>query len=161
MKYNVTPERGNMALKKFPEDSRSRRMWLIKYDERTRTSTFASGYLLLWPSRHVRAYYSMPKPGPGFLCSDLLHHETFRPLFGRPALVPLVLGYSRALVGVDTGSSEVIQKTPHSLFFLPLHAARKTPRTLAASCLPCAPQIRPRGSASCAKSPRCSHFISL
>ena len=37
---------------------------------------------------------------------------------------PLVLGYSRPLVGVNTESSEVIQEIPRPLFFLPPHTAR-------------------------------------
>ena len=49
----------------------------------------------------------------------------FRPLFCRSAPFPLVLGCcSRQLVGVDAGSSEVVQETPHPLFFLAPHTAR-------------------------------------
>ena len=42
----------------------------------------------------------------------------FRPLFCRSAPFPLVLGCSRPLVGVDAESSEFVQETPHTLFFL-------------------------------------------
>ena len=48
----------------------------------------------------------------------------FRPLFRRSALFPLVLGCCRPLVGVDAESSEVVQETPHPLFFLAPHTAR-------------------------------------
>ena len=61
---------------------------------------------------------------PGFLCSDPFRHETFRPLFRRPATSPFVLGCSRLLVGVDAESSEVVQETPHQLSFLAPHTAR-------------------------------------
>ena len=50
-------------------------------------------------------------------------HEILRPLFRRSAPFPLVLGCSRPLVGVDAESSEVVQETPHSLFFLAPHTA--------------------------------------
>ena len=66
----------------------------------------------------------MPYSSPGFLCSDPFRHETFHPLFHRPAPFPLVLGCSRLLVGVDAEGSEVVQETPHPLFFLAPHAAR-------------------------------------
>ena len=66
----------------------------------------------------------MPQSIPSFFCSDLFHHETFRPLFRRLAPFPLVLGCSRPLVGVDTKSSEVVQETPYPLIFLPVYAAR-------------------------------------
>ena len=48
----------------------------------------------------------------------------FRPLFRRSASFPLVLDCSRPLVGVDAESFEVVQETPHPLFFLPPHTAR-------------------------------------
>ena len=48
----------------------------------------------------------------------------FRPLFCRSAPFPLVLGCSRPLVGVHAESSEVVQETPHPLFFLAPHTAR-------------------------------------
>ena len=48
----------------------------------------------------------------------------FRPLFCRFAPFPLVLGCSRPLGGVDAESSEVVQETPHLLFFLASHTAR-------------------------------------
>ena len=51
-------------------------------------------------------------------------HEMSRPLFRRSAPFPLVLGCSCPLVGVDAESSEVVQETPHRLFFLPPHTAR-------------------------------------
>ena len=96
------------------------------HGERTRTSPHALSYLPLDLSGHVRAYYCMPLSSPGFLCSDQLCHETFRPLFRRPAQFPLVLSCSRPLVGVDAKSSEVVQETPppHPFFFLTPHAAR-------------------------------------
>ena len=37
---------------------------------------------------------------------------------------------SRPLVGVDTERSELVQETPHPLFFLPPHAARAPPSFL-------------------------------
>ena len=40
-------------------------------------------------------------------------------MFLRLASFLLVLGYSRPLVGFNTESSELIQETPHSFFFLP------------------------------------------
>ena len=59
----------------------------------------------------------MPRSNPGFLCySDPFRHKTFRPLFFRLAAFPLVLGYSRPLVGVNTESSEVIREIPPSTF---------------------------------------------
>ena len=108
----------------LPEDTSSRHLCLINYDERTSTSTLTLSYPLLGPSRHVRVYYSMPQSSPSFFCSYLFYHETFRPLFHRLAPFPLVLGCSRLLVGVGTKSSEVVQETPYPLFSLPLHAAR-------------------------------------
>ena len=51
-------------------------------------------------------------------------HEMFRPLFCHSAPFSLVLGCSRPLVDVDAKSSEVVQETPHSLFFLVPHTAR-------------------------------------
>ena len=60
----------------------------------------------------------------GFFCSDPFCHEMFCPLFCRSAPSPLVLGCSRPLlVGVDAESSEVVQETPHPLFFLAPHTA--------------------------------------
>ena len=45
-------------------------------------------------------------------------------LFCRSAPFPLVLGCGRPLlVGVDAESSEVVQETPHLLFFLAPHTA--------------------------------------
>ena len=95
-------------------------LWLINYDRRTSRSTLSLGHPLIGPSRHVRVYYCMPKSSPGFLCSDLYCHETFRPLFRRPAPFPLLPGCSsRPLVGVNTESSEFVQETTHPLFFRP------------------------------------------
>ena len=111
-----------------PEDTSSRHLWLINYGERTSTSPLPLGYPLLGPSRHVRAYYCMAKSSNSlfiYSSSDPSRHETFRPLFRRPASSPLVLGCcSRSMVGVDAKSSEVVQETPHPLFFLIPHAAR-------------------------------------
>ena len=55
--------------------------------------------------------------------------------------------------------------TPSTLFPGPPHSPRPPPflrisRTLAVSYPPCAPQIPQTRSASCVKSPRCSHFPS-
>ena len=47
----------------------------------TSTSPLGLGYPLLAPSRHVRAYDSMPLSSLGFLCSDPFCHEMFHPLF--------------------------------------------------------------------------------
>ena len=58
-----------------------------------------------------------------FFCSDPFCHEMFRTLFCRSAPFPLVLGCSRPLVGVDAESSEVVQETPHTLFFVAPHTA--------------------------------------
>ena len=69
---------------------------------------------------HITACQS----SPGVLCSDPFRHETFRPLFRRPTPFPIVLGCSRLLVGVDAGSSEVVQETSHPFFSLPPYAAR-------------------------------------
>ena len=117
-----------------PEFTSSRHMWLINYDERTSTSPLALGYPLISPFRHVRTYYCMSQSSPGFLCSDPSRHETFRPLFRRPAPSPLVLGCnrplmiglgcSRPLIGNDAEGSEVVQETPHPLFSLGPHTAR-------------------------------------
>ena len=57
---------------------------------------------------------------PNILCSDQFYHETFRPLSRRLAPFPLILGRRRPLVGVDTESSEIIQRASHPLFFRPL-----------------------------------------
>ena len=84
----------------------------------------ALGYPLFGPSRHVRAYRCMPLSSLGFLCNDPFRHEMFRPLFCRSAPPPFVLGCSHPLVGVDTESSEIVQKTLHPLFFLAPHTAR-------------------------------------
>ena len=59
---NVTLEKGNIAsanknAKKRPEGARSRHVWLIKYGERTCTSTLALGYPLLGLFRLIRAYW--------------------------------------------------------------------------------------------------------
>ena len=54
----------------------------------------ALGYPLLGLSRHIREYCCMPKSSSGFLCNDPFRNQTFRPLFRRLALFPLVLGYS-------------------------------------------------------------------
>ena len=61
----------------------------------------------------------MPQCSPGSLYRDPLRHEKLRPLFGCPIPFPLVLGCGRPLVGLDTESSEVVQKAPHPLLFLP------------------------------------------
>ena len=59
---------------------------------------------------------------PCFSCHNPSCHKMFRPLFCRSAPSPLVLGCSRPLVvGVDAESSEVVQETPHPLFFLAPH----------------------------------------
>ena len=47
-----------------------------------------------------------------------------RPVFRRSAQFPLILGCSWPLVGVDAESSEVVQETPHPLFFLASYTAR-------------------------------------
>ena len=60
----------------------------------------------------------MPWSSLGFLYNHPFRHEMFRPLFCRSAPFPLVLGCSRPLVGVDAEGSEVVQETPHPLFFL-------------------------------------------
>ena len=92
------------------EPARARLLWAI---------------LFLTLPCHVPVYYFMPKSSPDFVCSDPFCHETFRPsLFRRLAPFLAILGCSRPLVGVDTGSSEVVQETPHPLFFLLSHAAR-------------------------------------
>ena len=109
---------------KRPEDTSSRHLWLVNKGERTSTSPLALGYPLLGSSRHVRAYNCMPYSSLGFLCNDPFSHEMFRPLFCRSAPFPLVLGCSRLLVGVDAERSEIVQETPHPLFFLALHTAR-------------------------------------
>ena len=139
---------------------------VVNHGERTKTSPLALGYPLLRPSRHVRVYYCTPLSSPGFLCSDPFRHETFRPFFRRPAQFPLVLDCSRPLVGVDAESSEVVQETPHPVFFLGSPRSPRPPpilrtsRTSAVSYRPCAPQIPRTRSASCVKSPRCSHLPS-
>ena len=46
--------------------------------------------------------------------AEFFCHKTFRLLFHRLAPFPLVLGYSRPLVGVNTEGSEVVYKTPPS-----------------------------------------------
>ena len=103
---------------------------------------------------------------PWFFCNDPFCHEMFRPLFCRSAPFSLVLGCSRSLVGVDAESSEVVQETPHPLFFPdPLHSPRpppflRTSRTSAVSYPPCAPQTSHARSSFCVRSPRCSHFPS-
>ena len=134
---------------KRPEDTTSRHLWLINYGERTSTSTLALGYSLPGYSRHVRVYY----------CNDPFHHDTrcSTPYLILPSwAIPVVLDCSRPLVGVDTKSSEVVQETPHPLFFLlpprtpcppPI---LQTSSTSAVSCPPCAPQIPRTRFASCA-----------
>ena len=89
-------------------------------------------------------------------------------LFRRFSRLPLVLGRSRPLVGVDTKSSEVVHEILHQLFFLPPHAVRAPHqfsvhcalRQLTASSPPCAPQIPRIGFTSCALLPRCPHLSS-
>ena len=56
--------------------------------------------------------------------NDPFRHKMFRPSFCRSAPFPLVLGCSRPLVAVDAESSEIVQETPHPLFFLAPHTAR-------------------------------------
>ena len=94
------------------EDTSSRHLWLVNKGERTSTSPLALDYPLLGPPRGVRAYHCMPESSLGFRCSDQFCHEMFRPLIHRPAPFPLVLGYSRPLVGVNTDSSEIVQAKP-------------------------------------------------
>ena len=106
------------------EDTNLRHLWLVNKGERTSTSPLALGYPLLGPPRRVRAYRCMPQSSLGFRCSDQFCHKMFRPLIHRPASFPLVLGYSRPLVGVNADSSEIVQETPHLLFFLAPHTAR-------------------------------------
>ena len=98
-------------------------LWLVNNGERTRTSQLALGYPVFGPPRHLRAYYCVQLSNPGFLCCDSFHHEMFYPLLQCPGPLPLVLGCSRPLVGVDAESSEVKQ-TRCSLFFLTPHTAR-------------------------------------
>ena len=45
-------------------------------------------------------------------------------MFRRSAPFPLVMDCNRPLVGVDAESSEVVQETPHPLFFLAPHTTR-------------------------------------
>ena len=72
-----------------------------------------------FPSRSGIPLHAVVQPF-GFLCNDPFCHEVFRPLFCRcSAPFPLVLDCSRLLVRVDAESSEVVQETPHPLFFLP------------------------------------------
>ena len=152
---------------KRPQDTSSRHLWLVNKGERTITSPLALGYPLLGPSRHFRAYHCMPS-SLGFLCSDSCCIEIFRPLFRRSAPFPLVLGCSRRpLVGVAAENSEVVQETPHPLFFLPPPQPAPPVNSLnithSGSFVPypsCSPQIPQTRSASCVKSPRCSHLPS-
>ena len=102
---------------------------------------------------------------PWFSLQHPFCHEMLRPLFRRSAPFPLVLGCSRPLVGVEAENSEVVSEAPHPLFLLPPTQPAPPPflrasRTLAVSYSPCAPQIPQTKSASCVKSPRCSHFPS-
>ena len=73
----------------------------------------------------------------------------------------------RPLIDVDAESSEVVHpgNIPSTLFPGPPHSPRPSPflrtsRTSAVSYLTCAPQTSRTRSASCVKSPRCSHFPS-
>ena len=69
----------------------------------------------LWsfPSRSGIVLYTVVQPR---LCNDPFCYETFRPLLLRSAAFPLVLGYSRPLVGVD------IPKAPRSSRKHPIHS---------------------------------------
>ena len=56
LKTNITPEKDNKH-DIHPEDTSSRHLWLINYDEETSTIPLALvGYPLLGPFRLVRAY---------------------------------------------------------------------------------------------------------
>ena len=48
----------------------------------------------------------------------------FRPLSCRSAPFPFIQDCRRPLISVDAESSEVVQETPHPLFFLPPYTAR-------------------------------------
>ena len=123
-KGNTRERRHGICKQKRTEDTSSSHLWLVNKSERSSTISLALGYRLLDPSRDVRAYHCMPYSSPGVLCSDPFHHELFRPLFRRSATSPLVLGYSRSLVGVEAEKSEVVKETPHPLFFLAPQTAR-------------------------------------
>ena len=84
-----------------------------------------------FPSRSCILKHATLKPW--LYLRRLFHHETFRPLFSRLAQFPIVLGYTRLLVDVDPESSEVVQKTPHPLFFLPSPRSSRPPPVLRAS----------------------------
>ena len=147
------------------EDRSSRHMLLINYGERTSTEPACFGLSSPWssPSRSDILLHAVVQPWLSL--QDPYRHETLRPLFRRPAPFPRVLGYSHPLVGIDAKVSEVVQEKPHSLF--PWPPTRPAPptispniHTLAVSYTPCAPQTSQTRSASCVKSPRCSHFPS-
>ena len=106
---NVTPEKSVMTLAnkthKRPEYTSSRHFWLINYGEQTSTSTLALGYSLLCPA---------------LAFSAVINFAMKRSALVPPSCAtPSVLGCSCPQVGVETEISEVVQGTPHPLFYLP------------------------------------------
>ena len=99
-----------------PEDISLHHLWLINYGERTRKSTLALGYPLLGPFGHsttcrspaltftAAINFAMKRSTP---CSDALRHS--------PSFWAALVQWSALIL---KASSEVVQGTPHPLFFL-------------------------------------------
>ena len=120
-KKNDRDQTISFSLKSLPV----RALWLIKYydGEITTPSTLSLGYPLLGP---FSSRLGMRSPAPTFSAAAI--HCAMK----RPAPCSAVLRHfpsswaavSRPLVGVDTESSEVFQKTPiHYVCFLPPNAS--------------------------------------
>ena len=125
IKTNVTPEKDDMTSAnqtpggyKFAPLVASQRGRANQHEP----ACFGLSSPWFFPSRSDILLHAVVQPWLSLQRQFL--HETFRPLFRRPALSPLALDCSRPLVGVDAESSKVVQEAPHPLFFLAPHAAR-------------------------------------
>ena len=92
-------------------------------------------------TQHESACFGIPSPWSFPSCSGIRLYPVVHPWLSLQRFIsswnvqplvppscsfPLVLGCIRPLVGIDAESSEVVQETPHLLFFLPPHTARAT-----------------------------------
>ena len=147
-----------------PEDTSSRHLWLVNYGQRTSPNTIALGYPLLAWSFSSRSGILLQAVihSKIFLQRGQFRHETFRPLFRRPAPFPLVLGCSCPLIGVDTEISEIVQETHHPIFSLAPHTARAPHQFSeyhAFGSLAFSTRATNPANKICVKSPRCSRFL--
>ena len=134
------------------------------------SSCFRLSFSSYFQSRSGIQLYAVVQPS--LLPQHFFHVKCsafFRPLLCPSASFPLLLCWSRPLVGVDAENSQVVQETPHPLVFMAPHTARVRHRHNDAlrgdvSCPPWA-QIRKKDrfpefhkTFIWLKSPRCSYF---